>query len=419
MKQLRQLYLWRQPASDSILAFEQRLGRPGWVAFVHLAWTAWVFLMPAFSQPYFGYDLRWALLTLSSFPLFLWLYVVNVCASHRAAQRASLGMVALCVVLLPWYPGGLTYFVFGCVMYRPRLAGLVRQVLAQLVAALMVTGLALLIGYPWQALVWIVVITPIIGILVAVDRGNRERDAALKQSQDEVRRLAAVAERERISRDLHDLLGHTLSMVALKSDLAERLVDNDPDAARAEMAALADIARHALSEVRRAVSGMRATGIAAELAAARLLLETAGIEVDCQISPDRGRSADRKSTRLNSSHVAISYAVFCLSGAHALGRPSLPTRRSSDLAARAEMAALADIARHALSEVRRAVSGMRATGIAAELAAARLLLETAGIEVDCQISPDRGRSALSPGAEHALAMRSEEHTSELQSRGHL
>lgn len=291
MKQLRQLYLWRQPASDSILAFEQRLGRPGWVAFVHLAWTAWVFLMPAFSQPYFGYDLRWALLTLSSFPLFLWLYVVNVCASHRAAQRASLGMVALCVVLLPWYPGGLTYFVFGCVMYRPRLAGLVRQVLAQLVAALMVTGLALLIGYPWQALVWIVVITPIIGILVAVDRGNRERDAALKQSQDEVRRLAAVAERERISRDLHDLLGHTLSMVALKSDLAERLVDNDPDAARAEMAALADIARHALSEVRRAVSGMRATGIAAELAAARLLLETAGIEVDCQISPDRGRSA--------------------------------------------------------------------------------------------------------------------------------
>src|SRR5690625_6626199 len=108
------------------------------------------------------------------------------------------------------------------------------------------------------------------------------------------------------------------------------------------------------------------------------------------------------------------------------------------------MAALADIARHALSEVRRAVSGMRATGIAAELAAARLLLETAGIEVDCQISPDRGRSALSPGAEHALAMtireadtnvhrhaaaaavtialdadRSEEHTSELQSRGHV
>lgn len=282
MKPLQRLFLWRRPAPDSILAFEQRLGRPRWVAFVHLAWTAWVFLMPAFSQPYFGYDLRWFLLTLISFPLFLWLYVVNVCASRRAAQRASIGMVALCLGLLPWYPGGLTYFVFGCVMYRPKHAGLVRQVVAQLVAAVLLCSTALLIGYPWQALAWIVVITPIIGILVAVDRGNRERDAALKQSQGEVRRLAAVAERERISRDLHDLLGHTLSMVALKSDLAERLVDDDPAAARAEMSALADIARHALSEVRRAVSGMRATGIAAELAAARLLLETAGTEVECQ-----------------------------------------------------------------------------------------------------------------------------------------
>ncbi|MEE7566766.1 sensor histidine kinase, partial [Xanthomonas sp. Kuri4-3] len=64
---------------------------------------------------------------------------------------------------------------------------------------------------------------------------SEQKDAMLRLSQDEVRRLAATAERERIGRDLHDLLGHTLSLVALKSDLAGRLLERDPAAARREI----------------------------------------------------------------------------------------------------------------------------------------------------------------------------------------
>src|SRR5690606_39302014 len=64
-----------------------------------------------------------------------------------------------------------------------------------------------------------ILVTLIVGTLVHVDHANRRTDAALRLSHDEVRRLAALAERERIGRDLHDLLGHTLSLVALKSDL--------------------------------------------------------------------------------------------------------------------------------------------------------------------------------------------------------
>nr|WP_273544249.1 sensor histidine kinase [Luteimonas saliphila] len=120
-------------------------------------------------------------------------------------------------------------------------------------------------------------VTAIIGVLVVFERIGHERDAALRLSHDEVRRLAALAERERIGRDLHDLLGHTLSMVALKSDLAGRLLERDPDAARGEIAEVSRVAREALSQVRRAVSGIRAAGIAAELASAKLLLETDGI----------------------------------------------------------------------------------------------------------------------------------------------
>nr|WP_282452806.1 sensor histidine kinase [Lysobacter sp. CAU 1642] len=104
--------------------------------------------------------------------------------------------------------------------------------------------------------------------------------AELQLSQDEVRRLAGQAERERIARDLHDLLGHTLSMVVLKSELAGKLIARDPDAARAQIAEVEQVARQALGEVREAVSGYRRGDFEGELAATRLALLSAGIEVE-------------------------------------------------------------------------------------------------------------------------------------------
>jgi two-component system sensor histidine kinase DesK len=107
---------------------------------------------------------------------------------------------------------------------------------------------------------------------------------ALRLSQDEVRRLAQVAERERISRDLHDLLGHSLSVIALKSELATKLFSRDAQAAAREIADVERIAREALGQVRRAVVGMRAMGLRAELANARLAL--AAVEVDFEYRAD-------------------------------------------------------------------------------------------------------------------------------------
>jgi two-component system sensor histidine kinase DesK len=100
-----------------------------------------------------------------------------------------------------------------------------------------------------------------------------------------VRRLAASAERGRIGRDLHELLGQTLSVVALKAEPAGRLVESDPLAARREIADVQRVAREALSQVRSAVSGIRAAALASELASARLLLETAGVRVDYWCDP--------------------------------------------------------------------------------------------------------------------------------------
>ncbi|MEO8804367.1 MAG: sensor histidine kinase, partial [Rudaea sp.] len=81
-------------------------------------------------------------------------------------------------------------------------------------------------------------------------------------------------------RDLHDLLGHTLSLITLKSELANRLFERDPQAARREIADVERVARDSLAQVRRAVTGIRAAGFAAELASAKLLLESNGIHFE-------------------------------------------------------------------------------------------------------------------------------------------
>ncbi|THF83602.1 sensor histidine kinase [Deinococcus sp. KSM4-11] len=104
-------------------------------------------------------------------------------------------------------------------------------------------------------------------------------DARLVQVQAEKERLAADAERERIARDLHDLLGHTLSVIVLKSELAGKLAERDPVRAAAEIREVERISREALSEVRAAVSGYRGSGLNAELARAKVALDTAGVNL--------------------------------------------------------------------------------------------------------------------------------------------
>jgi two-component system, NarL family, sensor histidine kinase DesK len=103
----------------------------------------------------------------------------------------------------------------------------------------------------------------------------------LNEARAELARTAVAEERLRISRDLHDLLGHSLSLIALKSELAGRMIESDPQRAAREIAELEAVARHSLAEVRQAVTGYRQPSLAAELAAARRMLASAGI--DCRV----------------------------------------------------------------------------------------------------------------------------------------
>jgi two-component system sensor histidine kinase DesK len=112
------------------------------------------------------------------------------------------------------------------------------------------------------------------------NRMNRK----LRKANEEIEHLAKVAERERIARDLHDVLGHTLSVITLKSELAGKLIDRDPRRAGKEIREVEEISRQALSDVRDAIRGYRSKGLLAEMAQAKSTLETAGVTVSCDAS---------------------------------------------------------------------------------------------------------------------------------------
>lgn len=117
-------------------------------------------------------------------------------------------------------------------------------------------------------------------VIMRVVAANIRRGVELTAANEEIARLAVSEERLRFSRDLHDILGHSLTAISLKAGLANRLLPTDPDRAAAEMADVERLAREALADVRATVSGYRGITLIGELARARQTLDAAGIVAD-------------------------------------------------------------------------------------------------------------------------------------------
>jgi two-component system sensor histidine kinase DesK len=120
------------------------------------------------------------------------------------------------------------------------------------------------------------------GLIVTIIFRFIEAIAELRRTREELARSAVDAERLRFARDMHDLLGHTLSVMVVKAQVVRRLAERDPRAAAAQAADIEEVGRHALTEVRQAITGYRGRGLAAELAAARTVLADAGFTVAVQ-----------------------------------------------------------------------------------------------------------------------------------------
>ncbi|HWT15653.1 MAG TPA: sensor histidine kinase [Patescibacteria group bacterium] len=223
-------------------------------------------------------------LTLASVLCFLPVYFGFYWLRGGRRLAALMVMIALSVALLPSNLFANTYVVYAVVLAAH--LSIPEMLLVYLVGnAAYAVGIHAL-GGPVMMMGAVNALSGGIAMLgCRVWYQNARKNQALRLSQLEVQRIAALAERERIGRDLHDLLGHTLSVIALKSELAAKLIDRDIDAARVEVKEVERVTRQALSEVRRAVTGMRAHGLLAELANGRAALDSAQVHFDYQVHP--------------------------------------------------------------------------------------------------------------------------------------
>jgi two-component system, NarL family, sensor histidine kinase DesK len=250
-------------------------------AWPHSVWLLYLGLLflPA---NWHAQSLAWLWAALISLPVFLALYLRFLVLRWQPGLTLVAATALVCYAVEPFNGFANTYLAFAAAFAPLALPGFIRPLLLTAALLAILSLEVLLLGQPPLIIaISVLVCTPCcVGNAFAIQ--YRRRNAALRLSQEEVRRLAAVAERERIGRDLHDLLGHTLSLIAIKGELAGKLLERDAQGAAHEIADVTHIAREALGQVRAAVTGMRAAALAGELASARVLLESCGVELTCR-----------------------------------------------------------------------------------------------------------------------------------------
>lgn len=252
----------------------------GWTPYAFLIYLGFFLMRPVFRGAAPG---EWAV-TIAGLLVFLIFYYRGFWMEGRTTLVSAAGITLLGILFAPSNPGASVFFVYaaGFIAHAVRPAEALRWLaLLLLIVAGLTWGLALPATFWLPALVFSVVNGGVNLHFAEASRAN----ALLRRSQEEVERLAQAAERERIARDLHDLLGHTLSVIALKAELAGKLLARDPERAGAEIREVERISRETLREVRGVVGGYRSEGLAAELARARLALDAAGVKLEYFAAP--------------------------------------------------------------------------------------------------------------------------------------
>src|SRR5262245_24099174 len=207
-------------------------------------------------------------------------FFIEVVMSERPPLPGLAVMSALSIVLtLAAYDGFALLFAFAGAAAAVRLEGRENVIAVASVTAIAAGTVAL--TDPEAAFFWgtlaAVVGTSALWLLIG---GLMRTNAALRDARADLADMAVADERIRFARDLHDLLGHDLSLIALKAELAGRLVPPGGDEARAEIDDIKTLTRSALTQVRHAVDGYRQPTLRSELAGARVALEIAGIELE-------------------------------------------------------------------------------------------------------------------------------------------
>ena len=243
-----------------------------------------------FVEPFMRKSLVFWLQCLGVYAVFLGLYIWYVETKRPELRLPLVVLIFLMgVVTIPWNEGSNYFFIFAGALI-PFSVRTMRTALTLIIAE------SLLVGAEWlfyrndpvnySITAGFVLVVGLANLFVAEQKRS---ECALRKAQEENAALSQVAERERIARDLHDVLGHTLSVIVVKAELAGRLMSRgtpeDGDRAQKEIAEVERTARTALAEVREAIGGYRAKGLRAEVDMARMTLDAAGVKLLCESTP--------------------------------------------------------------------------------------------------------------------------------------
>jgi len=258
----------------------------GWAPYVWLVFLAFFLWGPIINRA----DSREWTVTIAATIVFLSMYFLIFWSKAPLSYILAAGMVAEGLILANHNPGSSVFIILGSSFIPWIFRTTAKSAIALLALIAVIVIHALVFHTPsgfWT--VSVVVVLGVVGSNIHFADKNRA-DAKLRMAHEEIEHLAKVAERERIARDLHDVLGHTLSLIIVKSTLAGKLIERHPEKAKDEIADIERASRDAMAEIRSTLRGYSNYKISDEIQRAKLTLASAGIlvesdTVDISMSP--------------------------------------------------------------------------------------------------------------------------------------
>lgn len=275
---------------------DRRPFRRGWFigASISLIWTFPVLVELWEGPSVTGHVAGTAIVVLFAVVFMATVPYARVTASRIRRLAPTLVLFALTLALLPWLGGDIRWmWTFVGVAFAVSAMG--RRTTWLFIPAL--SALSFVVGEAMDADPLSNVVNAAIILSISIMMFSFVENIStlerLRAAQEQIAELAAERERGRVARDVHDILGHSLTVITVKAELAGRLMDAGSPAARDEIAQIEGLSRGALADVRATVHGYRGVSISGELAAARAALESAGVSADLPGSTDQ-IPADRR-----------------------------------------------------------------------------------------------------------------------------
>src|SRR5947207_10636078 len=231
----------------------------GWMPYIWLIFLSYFIADPAFHR----FSLTRLLMTIVGMVVFLTLYFFGYWIEGKRKLWIIVGITLLGILYTPWNWGASGFFI-----YAAAFAGFCGETeLAIAILVVLEAAASTVICYSPRPMGLWVSTSILIAAIGAMNIQHAKRIAAhcrLLVAQEEIEHLAKTAERERIARDLHDVLGHTLSVIILKSELASKLADTNPERAVQEIKDVERISRDALAQVRATIQGYPSSSLQSE-----------------------------------------------------------------------------------------------------------------------------------------------------------